>query len=91
MEDIPPHRRCFYPKQRVPKRFLREPIYARIAKRVREVKQLLAHDEYLEHVVRDHVETIHEEEHILQIAAAMRSWDQTLLTKELRIVVHRGN
>ncbi len=81
LEDIPLHRRCFYPKQRVPKQFMPEPQYARIAQRVRELKQMLAHDENLEHVVRDHVETIHEEEHILQIAAAMETWDQALLKR----------
>ncbi len=78
LADVSAHRRCFYPKHRVPKRFLPEPNYARIANRVREVKKLLANDANFEHLVRHHVETIHEEEHILQIAEAIRRWDQVL-------------
>ncbi len=73
VEDIPIHRRCFYPK-----RYMPEPNYPRIVRRVLEVRQMLANEETTGLVARHHVETIHEEEHISQIDTALYKWDQAL-------------
>ena len=78
MHDIPAHRRCFYPKARVPKRYLPTPDYARIAQRLRQVRALFANVDEAEHLVRQHLEAIHEEEHILRVEQALALWDKQL-------------
>ena len=78
VNDVAINRRCIYPKQRVPKQYTQVPNYARIAKRVRDAKSMLANDYGLEHLIRHQVETIRDEEHILQIAEAMQRWEQEL-------------
>ncbi len=78
VHDVPAHRRCFYPKERVPKRYLPLPNYARIVQRVRQVRALFANDDETEHLVRQHIEAIHEEEHIMPVGQALASWDEML-------------
>ena len=52
--------------------------YSETGRIARGVRQILAHEEETGLLVRHHVETIHEEEHISQIAAALLNCDQAL-------------
>ncbi len=43
LNDVPKHRRCFYPKPMVPTQFVDEPHYKQLAEQVTEIRGLCAH------------------------------------------------
>ena len=67
ISDIPAHRRCLYPKPRVPKCYLLPPPYSRVAQRAREAEAFLGNSEVMDLILKQHFETIHEEEQKIQI------------------------